>query len=111
MLERRVQPLISRKAFANRMLRWIFATFMLLTLSLGAGMFGYSYFEDMPWVDALHNASMILGGMGEISVLHSFGGKIFSSFYALYCGVILIVCAGLMLVPVFHRVLHRFHED
>jgi hypothetical protein len=43
--------------------------------------------------------------------LATVGGKLFAGLYALYCGILLVVCGGLLLVPVFHRVLHRFHAD
>jgi hypothetical protein len=65
----------------------------------------------MAWIDALVNASMLLGGMGPVDALHTDGGKIFASFYAIYCGIFLIVCGGVLLVPVFHRVLHKFHGE
>jgi hypothetical protein len=36
-------------------------------------------------------------------------GKIFASLYALYSGLIVLVVAGLVFAPVFHRFLHHFH--
>ena len=104
-------PVISPTAFAGRMARWLMITIALLTLSLAGGVLGYRYFEHLPWIDAFLNAAMILGGMGEIDTLHTLGGKLFAACYAIYCGTFLVVCGGLLLVPVFHRVLHRFHAD
>ena len=111
MLERRHTSPISTKAFAGRMVRWLVLTLLLIGVSLAIGVLGYRYFESMPWIDALLNAAMILGGMGEIDTLHTTAGKLFAAFYALYSGIFLVVCGGLLLVPVFHRVLHRFHAD
>lgn len=111
MLEQRSKPLISKTAFAGRLLQWLLITFILLIISLLTGVIGYRYFENMPWIDALLNAAMILGGMGEITELHTTGGKLFAACYAIYCGIFLIICGGLLLVPVFHRLLHRFHGD
>jgi len=34
-----------------------------------------------------------------------------SSVFALYSGLLFLVAAGLMLSPVFHRVLHRFNWE
>jgi hypothetical protein len=65
----------------------------------------------MDWLDALLNASMILGGMGPVDTLHTDGGKWFASFYALYSGLFFIICGGLLLAPVFHRILHHFHAE
>jgi hypothetical protein len=109
--EHRSKPVITRVAFAQRMLQWLLITLALLTASLLTGVLGYHYFETMPWIDTLLNAAMILGGMGEVDTLHTDGGKLFAAAYAMYCGVFLVVCGGLLLAPAFHRVLHRFHAD
>ena len=38
-------------------------------------------------------------------------GKLFAGFFALYAGIVFIATAALLLGPVAHRVLHRFHLD
>ncbi len=38
-------------------------------------------------------------------------GKLFAGLYALYAGLVFLIAAGLLLAPVMHRVLHRFHWD
>lgn len=111
MFEPRSHPKLSRIAFATRMARWGILTLCLLLASLLMGMAGYHYCEQMDWLDALLNAAMILGGMGPVDALHSTGGKLFASFYALYSGIFLLVCGGLLMAPVFHRILHHFHEE
>ena len=83
----------------------------LLTGSLGLGMLGYHHFEGLPWVDAFLNASMLLGGMGPVDMPRTESGKLFAGFYALYSGVLFLVLAAILLAPVFHRVLHRFHLE
>jgi hypothetical protein len=111
MFEHKSRKIASRKVFVQRMAVWLLATLVLLLMSLYAGVLGYRYFEGMPWIDALLNASMILGGMGEVDALKTDGGKLFASIYALYSWLFQVVCGGLLLIPVFHRVLHRFHAD
>jgi len=74
-------------------------------------MAGYHYFEGMEWIDAFANASMILSGMGPLNPLQTSAGKLFAGFYALYSGLALIVAVGILLAPVVHRVLHRFHLE
>ena len=37
--------------------------------------------------------------------------KIFAGIYAIVCGLLIFAMAGLMLAPVFHRMLHDFHVD
>jgi hypothetical protein len=46
--------------------------------------------------------------MGE---LHHTSGKIFAGLYAMFSGLVLLVSVGVMLAPLFHRFLHRFHLD
>jgi hypothetical protein len=79
--------------------------------SLGIGILGYRFLGGLNWVDALLNASMILGGMGPVDALRTDSGKVFASVYALYSGVAFLVVAGVMFTPVFHRLLHHFHLE
>jgi hypothetical protein len=75
------------------------------------GMAGYHFTEHMSWLDAFANASMIASGMGPLAPLATVGGKLFAGLYALFCGIVLIAAAGLILTPVFHRALHTLHID
>jgi predicted membrane-bound spermidine synthase len=81
----------------------------LLVASLGVGIAGYSYFENLSFIDAFLNASMLLGGMGPVNAPVSQAGKLFAGCYALYAGLVFIVAAALIFTPVVHRVLHKFH--
>jgi len=36
---------------------------------------------------------------------------LFAAFFALYAGMLFLVITALLLTPVFHRVLHRFHWE
>ena len=109
--EARHQPLLSRKAFTRRLAGSCGAAALLIGLSLLGGMAGYRHFEAMEWIDAFANASMILSGMGPLTSLGTWGGKLFAGIYALYSGLALILATGLIFAPVVHRVLHRFHLD
>ena len=93
------------------MLRHAALAALLLAGSLGVGVLGYAYLDHLPWIDAFVNASMILGGMGPVAELTTDAGKVFASLYALYSGIVLIASAGLLLSPVLHRILHRFHVE
>ena len=109
--EGRVQPLASRSAFAKRAIRYLGFSTVIILISLGIGVVGYHHFENMTWLDALLNASMILGGMGPVDMLHTTSGKLFASFYALFSGAIFLVAVGVLVAPIFHRFLHIFHLD
>lgn len=111
MYERHNQPLIPRKAFVRRVATHALMGFGLLTLSLGIGVLGYRGFEGLSWLDSLLNASMLLGGMGEIDPLKTVGGKLFASFYSLFSGIVFLVVAGVLVAPVAHRILHRMHLE
>ncbi len=111
MYERRYQPLLPRRAFLRRVTRHASAAVAVIAGSLAIGILGYRYLEHFAWVDALLNASMILGGMGPVGELKTTAGKIFASFYALYSGLVVLVAAGIIFAPVLHRFLHRFHVD
>lgn len=82
-----------------------------LLVSLAIGMAGYRWLAGLSWIDAFLNASMILGGMGPVDQLQSAGAKVFAGVYAIYCGVVFIATAGLLLAPIGMRILHRFHLD
>jgi len=109
MYEHHKQPLADPSVFAKRLALNGIIGLLLLLFSLGVGMLGYHFLENLSWTDSLLNASMILGGMGPVSPLQTTGGKIFASFYALYSGVILLASVGILATPIFHRFLHRFH--
>lgn len=111
MFENHKQPLASTSEFAKRVVRFAALGFGIILASLGIGILGYHYFERLSWLDALLNASMILGGMGPVAPLTTAAGKWFASLYALFSGMIFLVAAGVMITPIFHRFLHRFHLE
>ena len=109
LLERRHEPLASRSVFIGRVVRFLGFSILIIGISLAIGVLGYRFTEHMSWLDALLNASMILGGMGPIDTLHTVAGKLFASFYALFSGMVFLVAVGVLIAPVFHRFLHSFH--
>jgi len=111
MFETRHQRLLPRAQFLWRLLLCVSISFSLLAVSLVVGVLGYHTIAGLDWIDALLNASMILGGMGPVDALHSPGAKLFASVYALYSGMVLIATIGIALGPIIHRLLHRFHVD
>lgn len=111
MYERRHHRPISRTRFLRRLAGHALVALALLGLSLGIGMGGYMAFEHLRPVDAFLNASMLLGGMGPVDAPRSEAGKLFAGGYALYAGLVFLVAAGLVIAPVAHRLLHRFHWE
>ncbi|MBP8172777.1 MAG: hypothetical protein KAY06_02025 [Aeromonadaceae bacterium] len=111
MYESRVEPLLSRTRFLLRMAHHALAVLGLLLFSLLLGMLGYLCFKPVSWHEALLDATLLLGGIGPLHMPQSVGGKIFIGLYGLYIALVFVAAAGLMLAPVAHRLLHKFHYD
>jgi hypothetical protein len=100
-----------KRPFYRRFLLALALSGGLIGWSLGLGILGYHFIAGLNWVDSLLNASMILTGMGPVNPLSTDAAKLFASAYALFSGVVFITATGILLSPVFHRVLHRFHLE
>jgi len=111
MFEHRSRPLLPRPQFYARLARSAAVALLVVTVALGIGMVGYRSFEPMSWVDAFVNAAMILSGMGPVSTLQTDAGKIFAGCYALFSGLAFITSITVVFAPVFHRFLHKFHQE
>jgi hypothetical protein len=109
--EHRSEPLISRGAFAQRMLNHGGLAVALVAVALALGMIGYRATEGLGWLDAFLNAAMILSGMGEVAPLATSAGKLFAGLYALFSGLVILVSAGILGAPLVHRLLHRLHFE
>jgi len=99
------------KKFVSHLTGNLYLALGLLAVSLAMGMAGYHWLAPMNWTDAFLNAAMLLGGMGPVDQLNNDGAKWFAGAYALYCGVVFIATAGLIIAPVGMHVLHKFHLD
>ena len=84
---------------------------MLVGGSVIVGAAGYHWLAEASWIDALLNACMLLGGMGPVGDLPTTAGKLFASAFALYAGLVFLLCAAIVFTPILHRVIHKFHWD
>lgn len=109
--EHKSESLLGYPAFVLRVGRSIAVASVLIAGSLVIGMLGYHGFENLSWLDAFLNSSMLLGGMGPVDMPRTPDGKLFAGFYALYCGLAVILIAGIILAPLAHRLMHRFHME
>jgi hypothetical protein len=110
-LERRHDQLAPRSIFIKRLIAALAFALGLILVALMIGIVGYHFIAGFNWVDSLLEASMILGGMGPIKELPNDTAKIFASIYALFSGLIFIGVMGIVLGPVVHRIMHKFHVD
>ncbi len=106
----RIPPLDNAK-FARRLGTHFAVALALSAGSLGIGIAGYHYLEGLSYLDGFLNAAMLLGGMGPVDLPKTEGGKLFAGLYALYSGLLFLVLTAILLAPVFHRALHRFHLE
>ncbi|HRE67505.1 MAG TPA: hypothetical protein PLM56_07810 [Cyclobacteriaceae bacterium] len=111
MFEQRSKPVLPLRLFIWRMLRYTLFSILLITISLGIGVLGYHYINDLGWLDALLNASMILTGMGPVDAMKNDAAKWFASFYSIFSGVVFLSTVAVFLSPMLHRLLHRLHVD
>jgi hypothetical protein len=111
MFENRRKSLLPRRAFYARMARSVALGLGIVMVSLGIGMAGYHGLEGLSWLDAFLNASMILSGMGPVATMQTTAGKLFAGCYALYSGLALISTLAVIIAPLFHRFLHKFHME
>lgn len=84
---------------------------VIVLIALLIGVLGYHFLGELPWIDALLEASMILGGMGAIAPMKNDAIKLFASVYALFSGLMVLSIMGIMLAPWLHRMLHFFYRE
>ncbi len=106
-----IPPLSTSARFYARVRRSLALSGSLIVVTMLIGTVGYHVIDDFTWLDAFHQSALLLSGMGPVKENTSVAGKIFDSFYALFCGVILLGATGIMFTPVIHRILHRFHIE
>ncbi len=111
MYERKSHALAPKKVFYFRLFHNFLIGTGILLFCLGIGIIGYHYTAHIGWLDSLHNASMILSGMGPVVTINTAGGKWFSSFYALFSGVVFITNISFILAPAVHRFFHKLHIE
>lgn len=106
------RKLAARDVFYERVGRSAGISFTLVGFTLLVGTVGYRAIAHLAWVDAFHQASLLMSGMGPLDEQGwSTGAKLFDSVYALFCGIILLVSYGVLFAPVLHRFMHKFHIE
>lgn len=111
MYEKKGSPLLGRSAFFKRMLLHTLAALVLIALVFLFGVLGQVAVEDISLHDAFLNTALLLGGIGTHSMPQSIAGKLFIALYGFVTGLLFIASIGVILAPLAHRILHKFHLD
>jgi hypothetical protein len=109
MYEHHKEPLLPFEQFLARLMTNFSVAVGFTLFSWGIGILGYHFIEKFSWIDATLNSAMILTGLGPVDNIQTVGGKLFASFYALYSGIAYLTVATIVLAPIIHRFLHKFH--
>src|SRR5262245_3930534 len=111
MFEHKSEPLLPRKKFYGRVARSVLTAGYVVAGMLLVGMAGYHWIAGLAWIDSFENAAMILTGMGPVDRATTSGAKVLPGGYAVVSGLGVLDVAGIVLGPVVHRVMHRFHLE
>ena len=111
MFEQRPRALQPLPKFLKRVVCTLLLALGIVGVALGIGVVGYHGYVGLSWIDSILNASMILTGMGPVAPMTTTTSKLFASAYALFSGVVFLSAIGVLIAPVFHRLLHKFHLD
>jgi len=111
LFENKYEPLLSIYEYRKRIKRMSLIAITSTIICLLIGIVGYHYSANISWIDSLLNASMILSGMGPVNEITTFMGKLFSSFYAIFSGVMFVTNISIFFAPIIHRYLHKLHLE
>jgi len=109
--ERRHERLAPIRVFVWRIVSSVAVGVLTIGGALLIGIAGYHWIAGFGLIDSILEASMILGGMGPVNTLPNQAAKVFASAYALFSGLVFIGVMGIVLSPVMHRLMHKFHLD
>ncbi len=111
MYESKKQPLLPARHFRNRLLAHVLYALLVMFVTIAIGVIAHLLLEPVNWHDALLNTALIVGGIGPYILPESISGKVFFAAYSMFVGLIFIGTLGIILAPLAHRILHKFHLD
>ncbi|NYT77500.1 two pore domain potassium channel family protein [Alcaligenaceae bacterium] len=111
MYESKNEPLLPKSRFALRMLHHLGLAALIVMATMALGVLGHLLLEPLHWHDALLNTSLIVAGIGPYILPTSGAGKLFLAGYGMLVGLVFVGTLGVVLAPLAHRLVHRFHLD
>ncbi len=110
-LEKFEDELAHGLVFVLRMLRFFCYATALLLLGLIPSVLGFYFIEDKPFLQSLLNAISIIGSVSLPYSPQSEVGLLFIAIYSLLIDTLFLVAVGLLVTPVIHRILHKWHLE
>lgn len=111
MYESKRQPLLSRRHFAHRIAIHVLYALLVLAATVVVGVAAHIWLEPVNWHDAVLNTALIVGGIGPYIVPATPIGKLFFAAYSMFVGLVFVATLGIILAPLAHRIIHKFHLD
>ncbi|MGI5308906.1 hypothetical protein [Rheinheimera sp. WS51] len=111
MYENKSKPLVSRHAFRKRMLCHVLVAFLLVLITLVIGVAGHIYFDGMHFSSALIASITLTSGLGLSIMPETTACQLFASFYGILSNYIYIATTTIIIAPILHRLLHKFHLE
>src|SRR5690606_33321970 len=101
----------NRQHFTRRMVLHVFYALLLVLITLVIGALGHLWLYGSSFHDALVNAAFIIGVLGAYSMPDTVRGRIFFAAYGFFVGLVVMATLGVVLAPLAHRIMHKFHLD
>lgn len=111
MYESRTEGLLPAAHFRRRLALHALYAVLLVAGTVLVGAAGHRFFGGHDWHDALMNAAFIIGGLGTYNLPESLTGKVFFALYGFFVGLVVMATLGIILAPIAHRIMHKFHLD
>src|SRR5690625_3158182 len=111
MYESKEEALLSRRAFAARMLWHLVIAFLFLAGVIVIGMLGHLLFEPVKWHDAILNISLIAAGIGPLMLPATVAGQVFFVLYNVLVHLVSVALFGVVVASLVHRFRHPSHLD
>ncbi|HLR78858.1 MAG TPA: two pore domain potassium channel family protein [Burkholderiaceae bacterium] len=111
MYESKSDAVLPTRDFLLRMARHLGIALAIVLVAILVGMAGHAAFEPVNWHDAVLNVSLMLAGIGPAILPQTIAGKVFFAFYNILVSLVFVALIGVVMAPVVHRVIHKFHLD
>jgi len=111
MYESKNQPLLPVRHFTHRLVVHVLYALLVMAATVVMGVAAHIWLEPIDWHDAVLNTALIVGGIGPYIVPETAVGKLFFSLYSMFVGLVFMGTLGIILAPLAHRIIHKFHLD